>query len=541
MKNSIIEYYDYLMQLAVSKCSSRTDAEDLVGDTMLAAFTYMSNGKSIEHPKAWLATTLLHKHNDRLRRKYRTPVTVCLEEGLGVAEEEKEYLSTDEAAKVRKELNHLAYITREVIVRHYYGNQSVEDIAKGLCIPTGTVKSRLYAGRNQMKKGLEAMEHKENRLPSKLYLSIHGSTWLEGSPMSLTDGDLIAQNILIIAYEKPLSISELSRAIGIPAAYLEPIVNKLIDGELMVKTENGKLYTDFIITKPQDKIASFKPQLEFVKKHFDTVWSIITKMSEDISRLPFVQSMTDTEKTILERYAVLKALQDFQLLGIRSIKIPDPPKRKNGGKWFAQALAIEAGYNEAEYYEYRNYEVHGGHRTTGPIWINGTKKLVFCEFDTSLWDNPHRFGDKHDLYFKHIGALLWHIYEETALEGSDIPNEFISCMPQLEAAGLIGYSEAKPYVKIPIINKGDYDKLLALVKTATAELSAAIGDKYVGFITTMKTPIPKHLSSVPELFKHLNASAYFVMANVREAYERGLHLKDVNYCCPPVVLFYENE
>ncbi len=539
MGTNIIEHFDYLMRLAVSRCSTRSDAEDLVGDTMLAAFTYIRGGKTIEHPKTWLANTLIHKHNDALRKKYRTPIMVCLDEGLGVAEESDEGLSAEEAAKLRKELNHLANITREVIVRHYYGNQSVEDIAKGLGVPEGTVKSRLHAGRNQMKKGLKTMEQKENRLPGKLYLSIHGSTWLENSPMSLTDDDLIAQNILIIAYEKPLGISELSRAIGIPAAYLEPIVNKLVDGELMVRTEGGKLYTDFIITKPQDKIATFKPQLEFVKKRFDTVWSIIAEMWEDISRLSFVQSMTDRERVILERYAVLRALQDFQLSGIRRIKMPATPSRKDGGKWFAQALAIEAGYNEAEYMEYRNYELWGGHRTTGPVWIDGTTKLVFCEFDTSLWDNPHRFGDNHDLYFKHIIPLLWHIYNGTALEGSDIPNEFISCMPQLENAGLIGSFEGRRYVKIPIVKKRDYDDMIGIIKSATADISSAVGDEYLEFISAMKTPIPKHLASVPELFRHLNASAYFVMATVREAYERGLHLNGVDYCCPPAILLCE--
>ena len=147
--NDIIQYYDYLMQLAISKGNSQADAEDLVGDTMLAAFTYMHSNKTIEYPKTWLTNTLCHKHNDRLRKKYRSPITVCLDEGYDISDEDDsdDYLTSEEAAKVRKELNHLAYITREVLIRFYYGNQSVETIAKGLGIPEGTVKSRLYAGR----------------------------------------------------------------------------------------------------------------------------------------------------------------------------------------------------------------------------------------------------------------------------------------------------------------------------------------------------------------------------------------------------------
>jgi len=81
--------------------------------------------------------------------------------------------------------------------------------------------------------------------------------------------------------------------------------------------------------------------------------------------------------------------------------------------------------------------------------------------------------------------------------------------------------------------------MCALIKNATDEIKAVIGEEFTTFITSLKTPIPKHLTSVPELFRYIEATAYFVMSIVREAYDKGLHLKDVDYCCPPVVLVYE--
>lgn len=538
--DNIIQYYDYLMQLAISKGNSQADAEDLVGDTMLAAFTYMHSNKTIEYPKTWLTNTLCHKHNDRLRKKYRSPITVCLDEGYDISDEDDsgDYLTSEEAAKVRKELNHLAYITREVLIRFYYGNQSVETIAKGLGIPEGTVKSRLYAGRHQMKKGFETMENKENYLPGKLYLTFGGAEGLKFEPMSLVENDLIAQNLLLLAYEKPLSISELSRAIGIPAAYLEPIVKKLVDGELIVQTDGGKLYADFIITRPQDALKSFKPQLEFAHQHFDTVWSIVAKMSNGIAKLDSVKNMSEKEKTMLDRYAVLKALQDFIYCATDKVKKPDFPKRKDGGWWYAQAVAIDAGYDLTEYQESQNYAIHGGHRTTEAFSIGRTKSIRLYEFDTTLWDSPHRYGGAYELYFKHIIPLLWHIYDGISLENSNIPNEFISYMKTLEEVGMIGYSEDKPYVNIPVITKNDYERILAIIKATTEQIKSTIGAEFSTFTDSMKTPIPRHLTSVPELFRYHNATEYFVMAIVREAYEKGLHLMGVDYCCPPVVLVY---
>ena len=538
--DEIIQYYDYLIRLATSKCNSQSDAEDLVGDTMLAAFAYIYRGGIIEHPKTWLTNTLYHKHNDNLRKKYRAPVTVYLDESVELAEDDdEEYFTSEEASKVRKELNHLSFITREVLIRFYFGNQSVSDIAEGLGIPEGTVKSRLSAGRNQMKKGLETMETRENYLPGEMCLSFGGSEGLKGEPMSLVEGDLIATNLLILAYDKPITISDLSKAIGIPAAYIEPIVKKLVGGELMVQMDSGKVYTDFIITRPQNSLNNFKPQLEFTHKHFETIWKIIERMSDKISKMSFVQEMSAEERTKLDRYAVLKALQDFQHFGTGKIEAPKFPKRKDGGWWFAQATVFDAGYNMKEYNEASEYCIHGGHRTSEAKAVGRTKRIRFYEFDTTLWDSPHRYGGAYELYFKHIIPLLWSIYDGISLEASDIPNEFISYIPTLETLGVIGHAEEKLCVKIPVLKKTEYDEMCAAIKNATEEIKAAIGEEFTAFIASMKTPIPKHLTSVPELFRYHEATKYFVMSIVREAYGKELHLKDVDYCCPPVVLVYE--
>lgn len=542
MKNDeVIQYYDYLMRLAVSKCGSQTDAEDLVGEVMLAAFAYMHKGGTIEYPKTWLTNTLFYKHNSNLRKKYRAPVTVCLEDAVNIAEEEDEFLSSDEASRVRKELNHLGFITREVLIRFYFGNQSISDISEGLGIPEGTVKSRLSAGRSQMKKGLENMETAENYIPGELSITFGGAEGLKGEPMSLVEGDLIVQNLLILAYEKPVTISELSKAISIPAAYIEPIVKKLVDGELMVQTDGGKVYTDFIITRPQNSLKNFKPQLDFSHRHFDTVWAILEKMSEKISEIPFVQNMDIEEKTKLDRFAVLKALQDFQHYGSEKIEAPKFPKRKDGGRWIAQAIAFDAGYNMKEYNEAAEYAIHGGLRTTKAISTapdGQTKSLWLYEFDTTLWDSPYRYAGIYELYFKHIAPFLWHIYNKKS-EYTDIPTELIEHIPVFERLGLLKQTDGKIRVAVPVMKKEEYGEICSVIKEAAEKIKSAIGEEFFAFTASMKTPVPKHLTSVPELFRYHEATKYFVMSIVREAYNKGLHMKDVDYCCPPAVFVYE--
>lgn len=89
------------------------------------------------------------------------------------------------------------------------------------------------------------------------------------------------------------------------------------------------------------------------------------------------------------------------------------------------------------------------------------------------------------------------------------------------------------------MKKSEYEKVNAAIKRATENLKAAIGEDFSAFASSKKTPVPKHLTSVPELFRYGDATNYFAMTVVRKAYENGLHMKNVDYCCPPAVLVYE--
>lgn len=169
---------------------------------------------------------------------------------------------------------------------------------------------------------------------------------------------------------------------------------------------SGKVYTDFMITKPQNSLENFKPQLDFTHKHFETIWSIIEKMSNEISKMSFVQNIGNEERTKLGRYAVLKALQDFEHFGTGKIEMPKFPKRKDGGWWFAQAIAFDAGYNMKEYNKASEYMIHGGHRTTEAFVEGGTRRVRLYEFDTMLWDSPHRYS----FVAKFISNMLFHCF-----------------------------------------------------------------------------------------------------------------------------------
>lgn len=541
-RDDLFQHYNYIRRLAESKCSSADDAEDLVSETFLAAYTYLSRGGVIEFPKTWLAGTLLHKYNSMLRKRYHSPVIVDYSAAENIPSEDEEDLdSSGEAEKVRLEILYLSKLTREVIIRHYYNGYSVTDIARQLRIPEGTVKSRLSAGREKIKKGFIAMNQAKNNIPGTLWVTASGSQGPHMEPMCYTEGDLIAQNLLSIAYEKPMMTVELADAIGIPTVYIEPIVQKLTDAELMAETKSGKHYTDFIIYKPENFLGKFNAQKEFTEKHFDRFWKILSEEVTNLRSLDFAAGMNPRQKTKLERYVILKALQRFQ------IKLSDPksneyPKRRDGGAWIASGYYHPGGYDSSKDDTASAYIINGGHRSDGGACdYRGAHFLQLLEFDTTLWDNPCRYGIcGTEVYFNEIRKLLWCVYRSIPPESSGIGNTMLESIPALvEKTGLLAHENGVLKVDIPVITRTDFKEVDAIVNRCFEKLKIDLGEEYAEYLRGNMMDIPPHLKGIQDVHRYLPSTTYIVMMIVREAYEKGLHLAGVDYCCPPVVLVYE--
>ena len=140
MNNEINNYVEYLFALALHKCGDLHDAEDLTQDTLLAAYQYIRRGGEITNIKYWLTSTLSHKWNDKLRKKYKLP-TISIDI---IPDDVEDDVKVDgpTAEEVRREVAYLAKLQREVIVRHYLKGEKVQSIADELGVPKGTVLSR---------------------------------------------------------------------------------------------------------------------------------------------------------------------------------------------------------------------------------------------------------------------------------------------------------------------------------------------------------------------------------------------------------------
>ena len=146
----------YRTALAIT--NDEDSAADLLQDVFLRLYRFANRVDSSRPLEPWLyrvTTNLAYTYMKRRKRWWRAlkdMADILARESKPSSEKlaEKE----EELLWVRKGIASLPITHRVVIVLYYVNNQSIQEISEILEIPIGTVKSRLYYGRQTLKKKL---------------------------------------------------------------------------------------------------------------------------------------------------------------------------------------------------------------------------------------------------------------------------------------------------------------------------------------------------------------------------------------------------
>ena len=538
-KNELTEYADMLIQAAVHKCDDLADAQDLVQETLLIALTAIENGREITEPRSWLMTVLNRRYYDMLREKYRKP-TVCIDVVGEIADESGIDDNSDDAENIRRCLANLTKIYREVMVQHYMNGRSVAEIAQSLGIPENTVKNRLFTGRRHIRKEF-AMENytKQSYEPDDLWIANTGQTGIDDEPWKLVGQDRIAMNLLILAYEQPVTLTELSKAIGISTTYIEPIVERLVDGELMKKVSD-KVYTDFIIHTEAERLASLGLQLSLAKELCSGIWEIVDEGLAELRRREYYKAQTKEQAIKLESFFVFRTLL-HAVNGVRDEvsggrePFESYPDRPNGGKWYAMGSLYPHGY-DYDHCPYSRYQF-SGESVNNMKNVIGAKALSLCLYDTDASVLGTTY--KEYFYIDSFSKLIYSIYlgQTDLLEMLDKKLlENIGTM--IEQNTLLRDDEGKLQVNIPVISMQDRWDIYELSEKYDNIISERFHDR---FMELMKNPVklPKHLKSVPDWLRYMDCCSYFPSAVILEAREKGLFLNGYDRPAPAIMLCVE--
>ena len=141
----IQESNSLMYNVARTMLRSDADCSDAIQDTILCAWRSLNRLRNPTYFRTWLVRILLNQCKSQLRRR-RNDYRI---DGHAAAE-----CVDPETLAIRNAVEALPEKLKPVVVLYYYEDFSVDQIAKALSIPQGTVKSRLAIARNHLRNEL---------------------------------------------------------------------------------------------------------------------------------------------------------------------------------------------------------------------------------------------------------------------------------------------------------------------------------------------------------------------------------------------------
>lgn len=245
------------------------DAEDLSQEILLEAIISYRKACEKGTPPTAFYPWYWGIAQNRLRLFYRSrkKQAILLGETKGNLSDNEPYyfdlcdideaiVAEEERARLTYQLSMLSRIQRECVILYYLQNRSVKEIAACLGIPEGTVKSRLFDARKNVRKGMEnSMETTNNESKNKRLsyapadLNMCGSNGIPSHWNFLQD--TMVKQILVACAREGKTVREISEAIGVAPVYFEEKIDYLLEHKFIKETAPGTYIDDFPVVPQQ--------------------------------------------------------------------------------------------------------------------------------------------------------------------------------------------------------------------------------------------------------------------------------------------------
>ncbi|MCZ2444167.1 MAG: RNA polymerase sigma factor [Flavobacteriales bacterium] len=152
--SEVVSHRDSLRYFALSLTHHSEDAEDLLQETLLKAFTYKDKFEANTNLKAWLFTIMKNIFINSYRKQNKVKTIFDSSKDLFYLNMPETRKNFDPDSRLNfKELNILLDSLGEeyrVPLSMYVEGYKYKEIADEMQLPIGTVKSRIFLARRQM-------------------------------------------------------------------------------------------------------------------------------------------------------------------------------------------------------------------------------------------------------------------------------------------------------------------------------------------------------------------------------------------------------
>lgn len=246
LEKLLTDNLDRIYRFALNRIGDTVRAEDLAHDIITELICAYPNLRDKSRINSWMWGVA---RNVYLRTLYvREELSLdedVLPHSLFADDFTEEMDRRSGIRNLRKALAFLSKNYREILVLYYIEGKSYKEISDSLSIPMSRVKWRLSKSKQYLKEEYEKMENfmsdgfrsaKNMRVTSSVYNAQNENYLIPRRALK----SLLAKNVAMCAYESPITVTQISETLGVPADYVEDVLEEL--AVLGLLNQEGKRY-----------------------------------------------------------------------------------------------------------------------------------------------------------------------------------------------------------------------------------------------------------------------------------------------------------
>ena len=273
-------YANAVFSYCIKRLNNIEDARDLSQEILCEALASLKNSH-VDHFESWLWTVAHNRYCRFITRQKRMPVPLSDSLMADLADEQPEDGTQEERQAAFAALHTLAASHREIMIDFYVNGLSCDEIAKKHHLPPKTVRTRLFYGREKLRKRWQ-IKMDDNHI-------YHQQQWLMTRNGDVDPAILdrqIVRAIIAACYEQYRSVDELSLATGIPTMYVEDEIPHMLQTELLQR-KGEKYRANLIIHRARFAEEAEKLLLSHAASLAESVADILRRLMPQLRAIGF--------------------------------------------------------------------------------------------------------------------------------------------------------------------------------------------------------------------------------------------------------------
>ncbi len=491
---TIRRYAEKIYGFAYSKTGRTADAEDLAQEILLNLCTV--DFATVAAPDAFVYTVCRYTWSKFLRKNKPAWDAVIVSgefpetDSVSLTEfdtPEETIVRAETYERLRREIVCLSETRRNILILYYYDRLDSAKIGEKLGLSPSTVRGHLSKIRRDLKERITMTD--EIYRPTKLQIGHHGY-WNSEVYRSL-ESDILMQNICYICREKPLSVEEISRTLGVAAVYLEDKLERLCSMDYMV-TQSGKYRTNFFIRDVPFNLAHIRYQMEHVPFVAEEYHRALTSVFNDVRNIGFVGHDLPETDLLWDVYAyfLMREISRTDDRMIAELHLNHgAPMRPDGSKHWVRAGVSREEMNASpeltdEMREFLEKTCATGLKSSSNF--DGTVRSY--QFDMSLLGVFRTFDSYYVSALEKAAEL-----ERRGERVAEIDREQFAMLTQ---NGYVTVTDGSVRLNVPYFTKEERAKLDEILDRAAETMDReAIYAKFTGYAREIDRYIPDYISA----------------------------------------------